>query len=563
MSQTPHIPSGESSIGHYTFKITIGNGSFGKVKLAEHKLTGHLVAVKILNKKKIYNLKMNSKVNREIKFLKLFNHPHIVRLFEVIDTPAAIYMVMEYVAGGELFSYIMQHGPALSEDEARKFFQQVISGVDYCHRNNVVHRDIKPENLLLDENKNVKLADFGLSNITPDGDFMATSCGSPHYAPPEVVAGRPYTGPAVDVWSCGVLLYAMCVGRLPFDDNNVHMLFVHIRRGQFDLPDTLSTELQDLIRRMLIVDPSRRIGIEEIKRHPWFMKNIPAYIYRSLTRGYGPETDIDESILARVETLYTRNNESGLWSREACIEALRQGDVNPMTVPYYLLLRNRKTLIDEMEKTSKVENEHVFSQVRMNTFVIEDAVDHVPVNEANMSLEDDADDPNALPMTLAPEENGYNSSTATAKEEEELPESNISTLIDIPIPETDTEMNVKNKLKRKEKSKRKKKWSLGLKTNRCIEEVLEQLCNVLVELDCEWEGSPFDFSVRPKRNHSLILKVHIYTLPKPDDSSTQSLQIEGGANLSPATLMIDIQRDRGGVIDTLDLTSQILNKIKL
>lgn len=172
-------------IGHYTLGQTLGVGTFGKVKIGEHQLTKHKVAIKILNRQKIKSLDVVGKIRREIQNLKLFRHPHIIKLYQVISTPTDIFMIMEYVSGGELFDYIVKHGK-LQEKEARRFFQQIISGVDYCHRHMIVHRDLKPENLLLDHNMHVKIADFGLSNMMMDGEFLRTSCGSPNYAAPEV-----------------------------------------------------------------------------------------------------------------------------------------------------------------------------------------------------------------------------------------------------------------------------------------------------------------------------------------------------------------------------------------
>ena len=198
-------------IGHYRLGKNLGIGSFGKVRLAEHQLTGHKVAVKILNRNRIRQLEMDEKVRREIKILKLFYHPHIIRLYEVIYTPTDIYMVMEFVPGGELFDFIVSNG-RLSEPRARSMFQQLVSGVEYCHQHMVVHRDLKPENLLLDGEQQLRIADFGLSNVMKDGDFFKTSCGSPNYSAPEVISGRLYAGPEVDVWSCGVILYALLCG---------------------------------------------------------------------------------------------------------------------------------------------------------------------------------------------------------------------------------------------------------------------------------------------------------------------------------------------------------------
>lgn len=185
-------------IGNFQLGETIGVGSFGKVKIAEHIVTGHKVAVKILNRKRIKSLSgMDKKIRREITNMKLFRHPHIIRLYEVIETTTDIFMIMEYVPGGELFDYIVSNGK-LSEDDARMYFQQIISGVEYCHSHMVVHRDLKPENLLIDiEKKSVKIADFGLSTVMEDGEFLKTSCGSPNYAAPEVISGKLYAGPEV------------------------------------------------------------------------------------------------------------------------------------------------------------------------------------------------------------------------------------------------------------------------------------------------------------------------------------------------------------------------------
>jgi 5'-AMP-activated protein kinase catalytic alpha subunit len=213
------------------------------VKLAEHVTTGHKVAVKILNRAKIVALDMSEKVKREINILQRCTHPHIIRLYEVIDTPTDIFVVMEYVSNGELFDYIVSKG-RLAPDEARHFFHQIISGVEYCHYHHIVHRDLKPENLLLDADNNIKIADFGLSNVMRDGEFLRTSCGSPNYAAPEVISGHLYAGPEVDVWSCGVILYALLCGSLPFDDESIPNLFKKIKSGMYGPAWKSSTRLQ-------------------------------------------------------------------------------------------------------------------------------------------------------------------------------------------------------------------------------------------------------------------------------------------------------------------------------
>ncbi|KAJ3107161.1 Protein kinase [Phlyctochytrium bullatum] len=169
---------------------------------------------------------MVGRLKREIQYLKQLRHPHIIKLYEVITTPTDIILVIEY-AGGELFNYIVERG-RMTEDDSRRFFQQIICAVEYCHEHKIVHRDLKPENVLLDDWNQVKIGDFGLSNIMADGDFLKTSCGSPNYAAPEVISGRLYEGPEVDVWSCGVILYVMLCGRLPFDDDYIPNLFKKI-----------------------------------------------------------------------------------------------------------------------------------------------------------------------------------------------------------------------------------------------------------------------------------------------------------------------------------------------
>lgn len=322
----------EVILPNYKLGKTLGIGSFGKVKIAEHALTGHKVAIKILNRRKIKSMEMEEKVRREIKILRLFMHPHIIRLYEVIETHSDIYVVMEYVKSGELFDYIVEKG-RLQEDEARRFFQQIISGVEYCHRNMVVHRDLKPENLLLDSNWNVKIADFGLSNIMRDGHFLKTSCGSPNYAAPEVISGKLYAGPEVDVWSCGVILYALLCGTLPFDDENIPNLFKKIKGGIYTLPSHLSPLARDLIPRLLVVDPMKRMTIREIREHPWFQARLPRYLAVPPPDTIQQAKKIDEAILQEVVKMGFEKNQ--------LVESLHNRIQNEATVAYYLLLDNR------------------------------------------------------------------------------------------------------------------------------------------------------------------------------------------------------------------------------
>jgi len=321
-------------IGHYRLGKNLGIGSFGKVRLAEHQLTGHKVAIKILNRNRIRQLDMDEKVRREIKILKLFYHPHIIRLYEVIYTPGDIYMVMEYVPGGELFDFIVSNG-RLAEPRARMLFQQLVSGVEYCHGHMVVHRDLKPENLLLDADQQLRIADFGLSNVMKDGDFFKTSCGSPNYAAPEVISGKLYAGPEVDVWSCGVILYALLCGSLPFDDENIPNLFKKIKGGIFTLPGHMSDDIKDLISRMLVVDPLQRITIPEIRRHRWFVDNLPLYLSVTPDQIMSQFRLIDQDVLMEVVMKIG-------FDRQDLLQALQKQDRNQMTVAYYLILDNKR-----------------------------------------------------------------------------------------------------------------------------------------------------------------------------------------------------------------------------
>ncbi|KAG0240173.1 Protein kinase [Actinomortierella wolfii] len=323
-------------IGHYTLLETLGVGSFGKVKRAVHSLTGHTVAIKIINRNKVANQDMFARVKREIQYLKLLRHPHIIKLYEVISTPTSIYMVIEY-AGGELFNHIVEK-TRLSEDEARRFFQQIVCAVEYCHRHKIVHRDLKPENLLLDPSMNVKIGDFGLSNIMTDGDFLKTSCGSPNYAAPEVISGKLYAGPEVDVWSCGVILYVMLVGRLPFDDDYIPLLFKKINGGIYTLPSFLSPETKYLLTSMLVVDPLKRITIAEIRQNPWFNINLPEYL-KPLPQGTSDDLfcNLQEEI---IQELVKKMN----FSRETIIQALQERQNNQIKVAYQLVVDHKRMI---------------------------------------------------------------------------------------------------------------------------------------------------------------------------------------------------------------------------
>ncbi|KAF9343850.1 hypothetical protein BGX26_005131, partial [Mortierella sp. AD094] len=240
------------------------------VKLARHRKTNEQVAVKIISKASLVNkAAIHRGIEREIAIMKLINHPHVIRLYDVYETEKELFLVMEYVSGGELFEYLVNKG-RLDEAEALRFFQQIIVGLAFCHKRKICHRDLKPENLLLDDRMNVKIADFGMASLQKTGRLLETSCGSPHYASPEVVTGLKYDGSSSDIWSCGIILYALLTGHLPFDDENIRQLLSKVKAGKFYMPTDISPGARDLISRMLTVNPKRRITMQGVMMHPWF-----------------------------------------------------------------------------------------------------------------------------------------------------------------------------------------------------------------------------------------------------------------------------------------------------
>ncbi|KAJ9474125.1 putative serine/threonine-protein kinase HSL1 [Pseudozyma hubeiensis] len=273
------------NIGHWRLDKLIGQGASGRVRLAVHDQTGQKAAVKIIPRTLINASRMSLRdadvkankmilgIEREIVIMKLIEHPNLLGLWDVYETSKDLFLIMEYVAGGELFDHLVAQGK-LTPRDARGYFRQIIFGMDYCHRFNICHRDLKPENLLLDETKKiVKVADFGMAALQPTEKMLETSCGSPHYASPEIVSGKRYKGTASDIWSCGIILFALLCGRLPFDDPNIQQLLGKVRAGKFMMPEWLEPASKDLIWRMLEVDPEKRIKMADIMRHPWFTNN--------------------------------------------------------------------------------------------------------------------------------------------------------------------------------------------------------------------------------------------------------------------------------------------------
>ncbi|KAM1014325.1 hypothetical protein TB2_044149 [Malus domestica] len=259
-------------VGKYEVGRTIGEGTFAKVKFAQNTETGESVAMKVLDRTTIIKHKMVDQIKREISIMKLVRHPYVV-----LASRTKIYIILEFITGGELFDKIVHHG-RLSEGEARRYFQQLIDGVDYCHSKGVYHRDLKPENLLLDSLGNLKISDFGLSALPEQGvSLLRTTCGTPNYVAPEVLSHKGYDGAVADVWSCGVILYVLLAGYLPFDELDLTTLYSKIEKADYTCPFWFPVGAKSLIHRILETNPENRIKIEQIRNDEWFQKNyVPA-----------------------------------------------------------------------------------------------------------------------------------------------------------------------------------------------------------------------------------------------------------------------------------------------
>ncbi|XP_008404311.1 serine/threonine-protein kinase BRSK2-like isoform X1 [Poecilia reticulata] len=294
-------------VGPYRLEKTLGKGQTGLVKLGLHCVTGQKVAIKIVNREKLSESVL-MKVEREIAILKLIEHPHVLKLHDVYENKKYLYLVLEHVSGGELFDYLVKKG-RLTPKEARKFFRQIISALDFCHSHSICHRDLKPENLLLDEKNNIRIADFGMASLQVGDSLLETSCGSPHYACPEVIRGEKYDGRKADAWSCGVILFALLVGALPFDDDNLRNLLEKVKLGVFHMPHFIPPDCQNLLRGMIEVDAAKRLTLEQIQKHTWYLagKNEPEPeqpVPRKVSiRMLGAPEEIDPDVLESMHSL--------------------------------------------------------------------------------------------------------------------------------------------------------------------------------------------------------------------------------------------------------------------
>lgn len=349
-----------SRIGFYEVERLVGEGNFAKVKLARHALTGEKVAIKVIDKTRLDKVTAK-KLSREVQIMKKLQHPNIVRLYEVIETPTDLCLIMEYASGGEIFEFLVVHG-RMKEKDARHVFRQIIGAMDYCHSNSIIHRDLKAENLLLDNKYDIKIADFGFSNnFNPDGK-LNTWCGSPPYAAPELFHGTEYVGPEVDIWSLGVVLYVLVCGALPFDGTTLTKLRARVLAGKFKIPFYMSTDCEKLLNKMLVVDPARRCTMDDIKNDKWINEGFENASINDIRECDLTDRD-KEKVLRVVERI-------GI-PREEVLREVERGDYNEVAATYNLLchqlIRKKMLLLKAKEEKARRESEQGRKDGRQQT----------------------------------------------------------------------------------------------------------------------------------------------------------------------------------------------------
>ncbi|TFK46841.1 Pkinase-domain-containing protein [Heliocybe sulcata] len=382
------FPDDPKYVGPWVIGECVGKGASGRVKIAKHRRTGQLAAVKILPLQPIVNSraslstqqakseKQRLGVDREITMMKLMNHPNIMRIYDVYEGDKELYLILEYVEGGELFDYLVNHGK-LRPLQALAYFKQIVYGLNYAHTFSIIHRDLKPENILIHSFNPplVKIADWGMAAFAPPDRQLDTSCGSPHYASPEIVNGLKYEGTATDIWSCGVILFALLTGRLPFDDKNVRTLLSKVKVGKYEVPAYVDPQAKDLISRMLVVDVTKRISMPEILAHPWLQNDTPGITYirapsvAELAEPLLSPAHIDGELLESLRVI---------WGKNADVEVIK---LDLLSAPgygslakafYFLLARHRECALQERGILMDIQNATIREQEKavMKPYVV-------------------------------------------------------------------------------------------------------------------------------------------------------------------------------------------------
>ena len=356
---------------NYAFIKDIGEGNFGKVKLSKLIATNEKYAIKILNKEKLKAQTKSSSIN-EIEILSKLNHPNVIHVVKILEDDINFYIIMEYCSKGELFDYIVKQ-EKLNEIEAAIFFYQLIIGVEYIHKQKLAHRDLKPENLLLTKNHILKIIDFGLCHDFDGTKLLKTKCGSPSYAAPEILRGFPYNGFKSDIWCCGIILYGMLCGYLPFDGDNNQEIFKQIVQCNPEYPPFLENDSIDLLTKILNDEPNERITINQIKKHPFFLKGKYYYFLKYDENGEIREESMIKSQSNSNASLYDNNIESKSQNKKQYIySTIKKQKDNA------IMINNYKTLTKKNHK--KYEN-NIYKNI-FTTIGYKDEINNKKCNKA-------------------------------------------------------------------------------------------------------------------------------------------------------------------------------------
>lgn len=383
----------QTKIGDYIIKETIGEGAFCKVKKGIHIQSKQTYAIKIIQKEKLDD-NDKQRIEREMSILTSLNHINLIQVNEIFEDNFSYFIIMEYCKGGELFNYIVKK-KRLPEEETSVFFYQIINGIDYLHTENITHRDLKPENILLNSKHFIKIIDFGLSNYLFEESLLMTPCGSPCYASPEMIKGNKYDGRLIDIWSAGIILYAMLCGFLPFEGKTNSRLFEKIVNGQIMFPVHISQSPKNLIKSMLEVDPEKRISIVDIRRHQFYLKGMTLFNQQNKCITYCPTEESKNigSLSNLYKSIRKENKDNNRYENKIVKTETRNSHYNQL-IHNKDFSNNKNTNKKEKENTkpsafytnednkeSKVEHKVIKSNKKSNTIKVNKILFKIPTRD--------------------------------------------------------------------------------------------------------------------------------------------------------------------------------------